>query len=166
MPKTLTLRQVAALLHISRMRVEKWISDNTFPARVFADPGRPREWTFGEVLRLAVFVRLVDTVGVDTKTAGILTQTSVHGFHDDGAFFVAYSAPPKLALPWLARSVRKREIASFLAEGCEYPFILKSGDDEATLAHNSRRNTGPASSAIIIDLDEIERDLKAAWPEA
>lgn len=166
MNNSLTLRQVTALLGVSRMRVEKWISDGTFPPRAFADPGRPREWTFGEVMRLAVFLRLVDAVGVDTKTAGMLTQTGIHGFSDDGAYFVAYNGPPTLVLPWMAQSVRKGDIAAFLAGGCEYPFVLKSGDDEATLAHNSRKNTGPASAAIIIDLDEIERDLKTAWPEA
>ncbi|MGO8040809.1 MerR family transcriptional regulator [Rhizobium leguminosarum] len=154
---------VAKILDLHKSRIEQWISREQFLPKVSFGKGKKREWDQAEVIRLAVFVKLVDEVGLQPAEAGRLTQTGVHGFTDDGAFFVGYKTEPMFG--WWHDIVRKREIGTFLASGCHIPKVLMEGRSEKAIRYNSENNTGPAAAAVIIDLDRIEQQVKDGWPD-
>jgi hypothetical protein len=165
---SISVAQVADILGVSRDRIEQSISRKVFLPRAFSDPGKPREWTFDEVMRLAVFFRLTDHGrSMDAKTAGVLTYGGVYGFTDGPAFFVAYSGTPGVWLgTWASSICRAQDITEMLTRGCEYPKILKSGSDAETMAYNSEKLLGPVYACIIVNLDEVAKELKAEWPVA
>lgn len=154
---------VAQILDLHKSRIEQWISREQFLPKVRFVKGKKREWDQAEVIRLAVFVKLVDEVGLQPTEAGRLTQTGVHGFTDDGAFFVGFRTEPMIG--WSHDIVRKREIGTFLASGCHIPKVLMDGYSEEASRYNSENNTGPAEVAVIIDLDRIEQQVKEGWPD-
>lgn len=159
----ISIDAVAGILSLHKSRIEQWISRDQFLPRITLIKGKKREWDVDEVIRLAVFVKLVDEVGMPPKTAGHLTQMGVHGFVDDGAFFVCYQTEPTLG--WWCDVIRKREIGPFLQSGCHIPKVLMAGNTEEAIRHNSEDNKGPADIAVIIDLDRLERQIKDAWPK-
>jgi predicted DNA-binding transcriptional regulator AlpA len=158
---TISIEAVADIIGLNKSRIEQWISRGQFFPKVSLAQGKRREWDQGEVIRLAVFVRLVDEVGMTPKVAGHLTQTGVYGFDDDGAFFVCYQTDPTLG--WWHDIVRKREIGTFLESGCHIPKVLMSGHSEEVIRYNSENNKGPADVAVIVDLDRLERQIKDRW---
>ncbi|MCW1753052.1 hypothetical protein [Rhizobium acaciae] len=158
----ISIDAVAGILDLHKSRIEQWISREQFLPKVSFARGKKREWDQGEVIRLAVFVKLVDEVGLQPAEAGRLTQTGVHSFTDDGAFFVGYKTEPMFG--WSHDIVRKREIGTFLASGCHIPKVLMEGRSEEALRYNSENNTGPADVAIMIDLNRIEQQVKEGWP--
>ncbi len=158
-------RQVAELLGIHPSRIEQAISRKQFVPTVFPREGFGRMWPVDEVLRLIVFFRLVDLVGIDPSTAGLLTQTGVYGFKDDRAWFVAYHGHPDGFATWHNVIVRERDLGSHLASQCEYPKVLQAGYSPEAIKENSRKNLGTAHAAILLNLDEIENDLMTAWGE-
>jgi hypothetical protein len=124
---------------------------------------------------LAIFAKLAEDVSLRhaqtrpsstederANEAGRLTQFGVHGFVDDGAFFVAYKTDPDFG--WWHEIVRKRELASFLESGCEIPKILMEGRSQEAIEYNSRPIKGPAADDVVIDIDRIEKQVRDAWP--
>lgn len=166
MDKPKTLSEVAKILRAHPARIEQWISREQFLPSVFGERGKTREWSLSEVIRLVVFVRLVDLVGIDAKSAGVLTQSGFHGFKDDAAFFVAYKGHPSKTLSahsWSSDLVKGSQLGELLTSKCDYPKVMKPGKDQETIRENSKPNYGPAYVAIVINLDEIEAEVKAKW---
>lgn len=166
MEKPKTLSEVAKMLRVHSSRIEQWISREQFLPSVFGERGKTREWSLSEVIRLVVFVRLVDLVGIDAKTSGLLTQFGFHGFKDDVAFFVAYKGDPSehSVHAWSSDLVRGRDLGELLTSKCRYfPEILKPGRDKEIIRENSKPNLGPAHVAVVVNLDEIEAEVKANW---
>ncbi|MDP9789281.1 MerR family transcriptional regulator [Agrobacterium tumefaciens] len=177
--ETISLEAVAEILGLQKSRIEQWISREHFRPRFMTQQGQKRKWDQAEVIRLAVFAELVDEgfmqpTGAQRLTsrdsdafaeilAGRLTSYGVHGFVDDGAFFVCYKT--EHFDDWSSDIVRKRDIATYLSQGCESPKVLMTGYSEEAKRHNSEKLLGPASVAITIDLDRIERRVLVAWPK-
>lgn len=163
--RTKTVSEVAEVLDMSRAWVEQAISRKHFLPSIHSEPGKAREWTLDEVIRLAVFVRLVDMADMDPRDAGILTQIGFHGFKDDAAFFVAYKGDPRKhpTIAWSGEHVKARDLGEFLTSKCNHPKVLNAGRDESTIRENSKPNYGPAHVAVIVNLDEIEADVKSKW---
>jgi hypothetical protein len=173
----ISIEAVAEILDLQKARIEQWISREHFKPRTNNAQGQKRGWTQAEVIRLGVFVQLLEEFfmqpaavsrltanesrDLGAELAGRLTQYGVHGFVDDGAFFVCYKTEPDFG--WASNIVRKREIGDFLANGCELPKLLMEGRSEEVIRHNSEKEMGPAKVAIIIDLDQIEQRVLAAW---
>ncbi|PDS43437.1 hypothetical protein CO662_32935 [Rhizobium anhuiense] len=176
----ISIDTAADILDLHKSRVEQWISRGQFKPRAFSSQGQKRGWDQAEVIRLGVFAQLVDgfsmqPMGANRLTAnenrdlvaelaGRLTQYGVHGFVDDGAFFVCYQTTPGFG--WSSDIVRKREVGAFLTNGCEMPKILMEGRSEEAIRYNSEKELGPASLAITVDLDRIERIVLEGWPKA
>lgn len=162
---TKTTKDVAAILNVNAERIEQWIARRQFLPGIRPKPGFGRDWTFADAARLAVFVHLVDRIGMNPKDAGLLTQIGLYLFKDDAAFFVAYRGHPAEHLidTWHWDIVKKSELGNFLTSGCEYPKVLAAGHSAEVIAENSKKNLGPAHSAVIIDLDRLERDLVTGW---
>ena len=159
-----TTRQLAAIMRIHPGRIDQWISRGQFLPRIFAKAGLSRDWSFDEAMRLATFIELVDLCGMDPRIAGVLTQAGVHGFRDDGSYFVAYHGDPdEQATGWSFDIVRKKKIGEFLAGGCPYPKILSAGHSPEVIAENSKPNLGPAYATVMVDLDRLEQRLRDAW---
>ncbi len=161
----ISIDAVATILGIHKSRIEQWISRSQFLPLLTLGRGKKRDWDKSEVIRLATFVTLVDEVGLAPVEAGRLTQTGVHGFKDDDAYFVCYKVDAPIGPPiWDHDIVRKSQIGRFVTSGCSIPKILEAGYDEATLRRNSEKKLGPANVAVIIDLDRIERQVNEGWP--
>ncbi|MCS4089783.1 hypothetical protein [Rhizobium sp. BK176] len=162
----ISLDDVADILDLSSHRIEQWISRGKFLLKNTGARGVKREWDLSEVIRLAVFARLATDLGLrpvegrflsldeaDSAAADEarrLTQTGVHGFWDDEAFFVCYKTEPDFG--WSHDIVRKSLLGEFLANGC------------SVVSLNPKNDKGPADVAIVINLDQIERKVKAGWP--
>ncbi len=145
-------REVAHLLFMHPSRIEQWISRDQFLPRTSVRKGTGRDWDFGEVMRLTLFVRLVDLVGMNPKVAGELTKT-LHLFKDDEAFFVAYHDEPEQPIDaWGSAIIKSRDLGAFLTRNC--PLL--------TLAWDAPKS-GAAHAAVIINLGDIEQSLKNAW---
>ncbi|RWB09014.1 MAG: hypothetical protein EOQ39_03700 [Mesorhizobium sp.] len=90
--------------------------------------GKPREWDFGDTMRLAVFATLADA-GVAVDQAGMLTQFSMHSFKDEPGIFVAWQGwvdiqvnDPATGKPvqshtasWMHQIIRLSALANFIA---------------------------------------------------
>jgi hypothetical protein len=175
---TITIDAVAEILDLSKNRIEQWISRGQFKPRAFQGQGKKREWDIGEVIRLAVFAKLAEDVSLKptearpthteearnaaAEEAGRMTQYGVHGFKDDGAFFVCYKTDPDFG--WWHEIVRKRDLATFLTSGCEIPKVLMEGYSAEVIRQNSEPNKGPAAVAVVIDLNAIEQLVRERWP--
>ncbi len=163
----ISIDDVAEVLDVSKSRIEQWISRNQFLPLLTLGRGKKREWDKAEVARLAVFIYLVDEVGIVPADAGRLTQIGVHLFRDDGAFFVCYKADSLIfPMAWSREIVKKSNIGNFLAHGCHMPKLLEAGYDEATIRRNSEPNLGSAKVAVLIDLDCIENTITENWPKS
>ena len=164
--QAISIEAVANIIGVHRSRIEQWISRNQFLPRIMFGKGKKREWDQAEVMRLAIFVSLVDNVGLTPADAGRLTQVGPHSFHGGGAYFVCYQVDPPLGLPiWSHEIIRKEKLGDFLASGCHIPTILAAGYDEETIRRNSEPNLGPANLAVVLNLDRIERIVVDAWPK-
>lgn len=177
--KTISIDAVANILGIHKSRIEQWISREQFLPRIGTSQGKKRGWDQGEVIRLAVFAKLASDISLlparmrvftpeeisrlTAEEAGRLTQFGLHGFVDEGAFFVCYKTESEF--DWLHEVVRKSDIGPFLTGGCFIPKVLMEGYSAEARRHNSDDHTGRAKMAVIIDLDDIERQLLEAWPQ-
>lgn len=174
----ISIDEVAEIVGVGRSRIEQWISRRQFAPKIATGQGKRRDWTLGDVIRLSVFIKLVDEISLRSNQAGALTLTDareaaeaeagrlagggVYGFVDDQAFFVCYKTDPDHG--WFYDVVRKRDIGEFLVSGCFIPKVLMSGHSEEARRYNSEKITGPAKIAILINLNEIEDHVKASWP--
>lgn len=176
----ISIDEVAEIVDVQRSRIEQWVSRGQFVPKKPTEQGRRRDWSLGDVIRLSVFVKLVDEISLRSNQAGALTLKDakeiaeeeagrlagggVYGFVDDQAFFVCYKTEPDFG--WFYEIVRKRDIGEFLISGCFIPKVLMEGRSEEARRYNSKKNTGPAKIAVLINLNEIEEHVKANWPEA
>jgi hypothetical protein len=175
--EVISIDAVAKILDLHPTRIEQWISRGQFLPRLAHIQGKKREWDKGEVIRLGAFAKLVENVSLQPGQARLLTSQKaedhvaeevgrmtqfVHGFTDDGAFLVCYKTEPDYG--WFHEIVRKREVGTFLTSGCFIPKVLMEGRSEEARNYNSTDNTGPASIAVIVDLDQIERQVEDGWP--
>lgn len=168
MSESKTLSQVANILRESRYRIEQMISRGHFRPSIFAEPGKAREWSMDEVIRLGVFLRLVERLDLSEagnflNEAGLLTQWGFHGFHSDTAFLVVYKGrPDKHPNIWSREIVKGKELGEFLTAKCEYATRIRVSE-RGTKPIPHTPNYGAAHVAIVINLDEIEALVKAGW---
>lgn len=160
--QTKPMSQIAKMLHASRPRIEQNIARNYFREPLFTEPGKAREWTLSEVVRLAMFLHLMDDVGLPAKDAGELTASPLHGFKDDRAMFVAYKTHAG-QMHWQSEIVRASDLGDFLKNGCEIVHVLQAGHDAETLRRNSEKLKTSAYVAIIVDLDAVADKVTKAW---
>ena len=124
--------------------------------------GKSRMWTFQDALRLAVFLKLVDKIGVAPEHAGFVTWQTFIAPKEKPSFFVAYQPQtddPMFDGYWDHEIVAASELVKFLESGCQKPMV----------ASNDLRpewEYGPASSAVIFNLDELADRLQTAWNES
>lgn len=157
-------KQIASMLGIHQGRIEQWISRSQFLPRVFAEKGLGRDWSYDEALRLFIFVRLVDVVRMDPRTAGVMTMGGINPAAVSDNYFVGYSGRPEYQLGWQAAVIPKARVGEFLRDCCTYPAVMAAGSDAGTLAHNSEKAwRGPAVAAVLLDLDDILHDLTEVW---
>lgn len=93
---SLTLKQITDALHISRARVEQWISRGFFRTPDQPIIGTAREWDLGEAMRLALCVELVDAQ-ISPQQAGSLVWVGLHSFEGEAAYFVAWQGLHEMA---------------------------------------------------------------------
>lgn len=123
--------------------------------------GKSRVWTFADALRLCVFLKLVDEVGIAPEQAGFLTSLKYIAPQEKPSFFVAYRSQtddPIFSGAWNHDIVAASQLSTFLQSGCRKPMV----------ASNDLRpewEYGPASSAVIFNLDELADRLQTAWNE-
>ena len=176
--QSISIDEVAEIIGVGRSRIEQWVSRGQFVPKMSTEQGKRRDWTVIDVIRLSVFVKLVDEISLRSNQAGALTAKDArdvaedeasrlarganYAFTDDQAFFVCYKTQPDHG--WFYDIVRKRDIGDFLVSGCFIPKVLMSGHSEEARRHNSEKNTGPAKIAILINLNEIEEHVQASWP--
>jgi len=175
--ETISITAVADILDLHAQRIEQWISRGQFVPRESSVPGKKRGWDVTEVMRLAVFAKLANQVSLQPaqgknpqgdpnrlsiEEAGRLTQSGLYGFVDDEAFLVCYKTEPDFG--WFTEIVRKRDLGDLLSNGCFMPTVLMEGRSEEAMRYNSRNITVPAEIAVIVNLDRIEKHVKASWP--
>lgn len=85
---TMTLAQVANLVGEHPTRIQSWIARNQFKAAMWFGRRGERRWTANEVLRLAIFCRLVNGFNQSPEVAGAMTLTPESV--SDGSFFVGF----------------------------------------------------------------------------
>lgn len=141
---TYTFGQVLRALRLPRPRVDQWIARGQFKVKETA-PGVARPWDFGDVMRLAVFAKLV--AAKDELTATKIGELAdlLHGFKDDRAVLVLWSGLITTAISdgkggaiksdepgiWLPKIIRQRELADFLLrEDVRMAFFIKLDDVE------------------------------------
>lgn len=147
--RTYTFGQVLTALRLPRPRVDQWIARGQFKVKE-TSPGVARQWDFGDVMRLAVFAKIVAARDEITATKiGGLTHL-LHGFKDDQAVLVLWSGLIPTTISdgkggvlksdqpgiWSPEIIRHRELANFLLR-----------DD--------------VRMAFFIKLDEVESQVKA-----
>lgn len=145
--ETKKLAEVARILGQSRYRIEQWIARGQFLPKVFSDPGKPREWTLAEVMRLGVFIDLVN-LGFSPEAAGIATQTGVHGFKDDTAFLVVWDGLAHLADDKRTPVYQPGHIKREIIPGKKLAKYLSDPEK---------------FSAAVVNLDNAEARVRAAW---
>jgi hypothetical protein len=159
--------EVADLLDINVGRLEQWLAHKAFDPLRFesmdlslqpVERGKPRMWSFAQALQLAIFVRLVDVVGMSAEDAGRVTQIGFTAGNEKPAFFVAYQISSEAGLfpesTWFHKVVPASELGNFLARECPVPTPLIEG---------FQRRCAPASAAVVLNLDDIADELKSAW---
>ncbi len=162
---TRSTKQLAAMLSIHPSRVEQWISRGQFRPSIFAEKGLGREWSFDEALRLTLFVRLVDFVGVDPRDAGTLTLLPI-SLADTPTYFVAYRDRPEFLSGWQGEAVRAEDLGQFLQQCCPRYAVMAAGHSPEVETRDSEKpEMAPAYAAVMIDLSAIAADLSAAWGE-
>lgn len=134
----LNLRQVADLLHIHPSRVEQALHRGDFLSRLLTTPGKKREWTFDEVLRLSVFFVLTDQYQMKPKLAGALTigNCSPDGLRGE---FVFAARADELGHWQDAGLLKVAQLAAFITNPL-YP------------------------SSIVINVNALAAQLRREWP--
>lgn len=160
--------QVCNFLGIHPKRLEHWIGKGQLtepslsterrrsdfqPPMMTVGRGKKREWTPDEVLRLAVFVKLVDEFGIAPSIAGGMTIVPMAASEKED-FFVAWRAHDDAVRGFWSDSVKRENIGRFL-RGEVY-------DSQGQTPQWVDPEAVPAS-AIVIDPAPIVRALRAAW---
>jgi hypothetical protein len=148
-----TLNQITKALGISRARIEQWISRGYFRTPDKPILGMPRDWDIGEAIRLALCVELTEAQ-ISPLWAGQLTFTSVHGFTDDIAYFVAWQGFYPGLIPMTHRGdpiPTKDQLRKIYMPGTWIGAIIK-GQDLPKFLENP-----DVMISVIVNLDNLEK---------
>jgi hypothetical protein len=151
--QTMFTRKLAETLRVHPARIEQWISKGQFLNLDAVENGKGRAWSFVDALRLAVFVTLVDVVGVRPADAGLMTFVPFRLFDGTKTLFVGFCDRPEVMTGWKGASIPAETLPAFLAGCCERP-VPMSDETVAGL---------PAFASIVLDLDAIAADLRKGW---
>lgn len=149
----MNLSQAADTLAEHPTRIQNWITRNYFQPPMFARGGK-REWTPAEVLRLAVFVILVNRWGVSPAAAGRMTIVPMIADESSDFFVAWHSFENSAEIEPMVDFVKRENIGRFL-RGEVY-------DSQGQTPKWVDPECLPAS-AIVIDPAPIVRALRAAW---
>ncbi len=152
MTQTLTIHQVAKATDMSKHQIGAWISRGYFkPSKGEVEPGKAREFTIQDAVRLGTMVELA-RLGINPADAAVFTQ-GLTGFRDHVAFLVISQGP--LDLP----TIQTPEGPGIFYDP-DYPMkrfdIVKAKDLTDVLLDPRRR------ASAVVNLDEVEKRVKAA----
>lgn len=159
--KTARLRDICQALDISSARVEQWVSRGHIEPKKPTTPGKTREWTLPDTMRLAVLAELVDA-GLDAAKVKHHVQLGFSGFNDDQAYLLISTGSLAELVPPTPRGgpgSRKGEGAKIFTPGELYSDIVKGRDLASELASDDRR------VSIVINLDNTFARVQKAWSE-
>jgi hypothetical protein len=152
MTRTLTIHQVAKATDMTKYQISAWISRGHFKPKHDAEPGKAREFTIHDAIRLGAAIELV-RLGIDPVEAAVATQ-AIYGLKDDIAFLVVSQGPvvvPTMKLP---------DGSSGMVYNADRPMKLSKiiGSRQLTevLLDTDRR------ACAVVNIDEVERRVKAA----
>ena len=152
MVKTLTIHQVAKATDMTRYQISAWISRGHFKPKHDAEPGKAREFTVHDAIRLGTAIELV-RLGIDPVEAAVSTQ-AIYGLTDDIAFLVVSQGPvvvPTIKLP---------DGSSGIVCNPDRPMMRSKivGSKQLTevLLDPAKR------ACAVVNIDEVEKRVKAA----
>mgnify|MGYP003123764469 CR=1 FL=1 len=149
----MNLTQVANTLAEHPTRIQNWITRNYFQPPMFARGGK-REWTPAEVLRLAVFVTLVNRWGVSPAVAGRMTVVPMMADESCDLFVAWHTFQNSNDIEPVVDFIKRENLGRFL-----------SGEVYDSQGHTPKYvdpQLLPAS-AIVIDPVPIIHALREAW---
>ena len=147
----MNLTQVANTLAENPTRLHNWISRGQFQPPMFSPRDGKREWTPAEVLRLAIFVTLVNRWGVPPAVAGRLTVGPMIADESSDFFVAWHSQSNDTGEPWVD-FIQRNDIGRFFRHEME-------SDVKGSFIDVKFDPT----SAIVIDPAPIVRALREAW---
>jgi hypothetical protein len=126
---------------VSKSRVERWISDGNFRPLDEPEQGRARLWSLPDLMRLLVFIRLVDS-GCKIEVGRAIG--ALHGFKADAAFLVVSAIRGRLHRPagdkaslspdWQRALDRMGDSDQYIARVCSRTRALDALADNHVLA--------------------------------
>jgi hypothetical protein len=170
MLRNISTAELCRGLGLSRARLDQLVSRGLIAPQHKPEPGKAREWTIIDALRVAVFIDLADTQGVTldpvvSNNPGVLInlrdrlQPGRVGLFAEGRTFLVIS---RLTLSLVPASKRgepaKPSIPTALTDEL-HPRIVSERNLPRELAEARH------SAAIVIDLGAVEERLLAFWPK-
>lgn len=152
MTRTFTIQQVAKATQMTKYQISAWISRGHFRPQHDAEPGKAREFTMKDVIRLGTAIELV-RLGIDPVEATVATQV-VHGLTNDIAFLVLSQGP--VVLPTVRHSDGRPVIDYYLDSPMKLKKIIGSRQLTEFLLEPDKR------SCAVVNIDEVEKRVKAA----
>ena len=152
MTRTFTIQQVAKATQMTKYQISAWISRGHFRPQHDAEPGKAREFTMKDVVRLGTAIELV-RLGIDPVEATVATQV-VHGLTNDIAFLVLSQGP--VVLPPVRHADGRPVIDYYLDSPMKLKKIIGSRQLTEFLLEPDRR------SCAVVNIDEVEKRVKAA----
>jgi hypothetical protein len=161
---TKSTREISEMLRVPVPRLDGWFNRQHFVPQADGSRGVARQWSFAEALRLSLFIKLVDLVGIDPPEAGIMTALPLWLAEGQTTFFVAYHDRPEFMTGWQGSPVPVEDLGQFLQGCCPRHTVMSAGHSPEVVARNSEKpEMAPAYAAVIIDLSALAADLHAAW---
>jgi hypothetical protein len=157
-----------ARLNTGTLRVLKSRWQGTATEVLPEGDGKWTRYSFKDVLRLTVIARLAE-IGISTLEGGPLAAQMLgsteylHGFRDDVAYLVVSTGMLGEIIqttPRGAPAAKSGAGKKIYAPGILYPSLIKGADLAAVVADPDRY------VSVIVNLDEVERHVKANWPRA
>jgi len=152
MARTLTIHQVAKATDMTKYQISAWISRGHFKPEHDAEPGKAREFTMQDAIRLGVAIELV-RLGIDPVESAVATQV-VYGLTDDIAFLVLSQGP--VVLPTMKRPDGQPGIDYDRDRPMKRKKIIGSRQLTEFLLDPEKR------SCAVVNIDEVEKRVKAA----
>lgn len=152
MAKTFTIHQVAKATNTTKHQISAWISRGHFKPEHDAEPGKAREFTLQDAIRLGVAIELV-RLGLDPFESAVATQV-VYGLTDDIAFLVLSQGP--VVLP----TMKHADGQPFIAYDPDRPMKRKKIVGSRQLAEFLL--DPEMRSCAVVNIDEVEKRVKAA----
>jgi hypothetical protein len=152
MARTFTIQQVAKATQMTKYQISAWISRGHFRPQHDAEPGKAREFTMKDIIRLGTAIELV-RLGIDPVEATVATQV-VYGLTDDIAFLVLSQGP--VVLPTMKRADGQPFIDYDLDRPMKLKKIIGSRQLTEFLLNPEKR------ACAVVNIDEVEKRVKAA----